>query len=37
MKEWRCTICNYVHQGPEPPATCPVCLVGSENFVEASR
>lgn len=23
--KWRCTICGYVHEGPEPPETCPVC------------
>lgn len=22
---WRCTICGYVHEGPAPPETCPVC------------
>lgn len=23
--KWRCTICGYVHEGPEPPESCPVC------------
>ena len=22
---WRCTVCGYVHRGPEPPEACPVC------------
>jgi nitrite reductase (NADH) large subunit len=22
---WLCTVCGYVHQGPEPPDVCPVC------------
>lgn len=22
---WRCTVCGYVHRGPKPPASCPVC------------
>lgn len=25
MKKWRCTVCNYVHTGDEPPESCPVC------------
>lgn len=25
MKKWRCTVCGYFHEGPEPPDTCPVC------------
>jgi nitrite reductase (NADH) large subunit len=29
---FRCTVCAYVHEGPEPPATCPVCGVGPELF-----
>jgi rubredoxin/uncharacterized membrane protein len=22
---WRCTVCGYIHIGPEPPDKCPVC------------
>jgi len=22
---WRCTVCGYVHNGPEPPEGCPAC------------
>jgi nitrite reductase (NADH) large subunit len=22
---WRCTVCGYVHNGPEPPESCPAC------------
>jgi len=33
MKKWRCTVCGYIHQGPEPPAVCPVCGAGKEKFV----
>lgn len=29
---WRCTVCGYIHRGPEPPDTCPVCGVGPESF-----
>lgn len=34
MKKWRCLICGYVHEGPEPPQTCPECGVGPEDFEE---
>ncbi|MDD3306990.1 MAG: flavin reductase [Acetobacterium sp.] len=33
MKKWRCTVCNYVHEGDTPPDKCPVCGVGSDKFV----
>lgn len=29
---WKCEVCGYVHSGPEPPETCPVCGVGRELF-----
>ncbi|HEY5973961.1 MAG TPA: rubredoxin [Geobacteraceae bacterium] len=34
MKKWRCVICDYIHEGPEPPETCPVCGAGSDQFEE---
>jgi flavin reductase (DIM6/NTAB) family NADH-FMN oxidoreductase RutF/rubrerythrin len=37
MKKWRCTVCNYVHEGPEPPDVCPVCGVPKEAFVEVKE
>ena len=24
-KKWICTVCGYVHEGPEAPEFCPVC------------
>lgn len=33
MSKWRCTVCGYIHLGPEPPAICPVCGAGREAFV----
>lgn len=30
--KWICDVCGYVHEGNEPPAECPVCHVGPENF-----
>ena len=29
---WVCTVCGYVHQGPEPPEVCPVCGAAREVF-----
>ena len=33
QKVWRCTVCGYLHQGPEPPGVCPVCGVDASRFV----
>jgi pyruvate oxidase len=30
---WRCTVCEYVHEGTEPPEACPICGAGAEAFV----
>jgi uncharacterized membrane protein/rubredoxin len=32
-KKWYCTVCGYVHTGPEPPEKCPVCGAAKEYFV----
>lgn len=29
---WECGVCGYVHDGSEPPGTCPVCGVDSDEF-----
>lgn len=29
---WKCRICGYIHEGPEPPDECPVCGAGKEMF-----
>lgn len=29
-----CSVCGYVHEGPEAPEKCPVCGVGSDKFKE---
>lgn len=23
--QWKCTVCGYIHEGPEPPEECPIC------------
>ena len=37
MRKWLCTVCNYVHEGDEPPEKCPVCGAGPEMFVELTE
>lgn len=32
MKQWRCTVCGYIHVGEAPPKKCPVCGAGPEYF-----
>lgn len=36
-KKWRCTVCGYIHEGPEPPDVCPVCGAPKEAFVEVTE
>ena len=33
-KKWICTVCGHIHEGPEPPAECPICHVGPDKFEE---
>lgn len=30
--KWRCKVCDYIHEGDNPPDVCPVCGVGPEEF-----
>ncbi|BBB92147.1 MAG TPA: flavin reductase [Methylomusa anaerophila] len=32
MSKWRCNVCGYVYEGEKPPAECPICGVGPEEF-----
>lgn len=34
MKMWRCGVCGYIHEGSEPPDTCPKCGAPREKFAE---
>ncbi|MBR1563940.1 MAG: NADH peroxidase [Paludibacteraceae bacterium] len=34
QKKWMCSVCGYVHEGPEPPERCPQCKQPKEKFVE---
>lgn len=31
-KQWRCTVCGYIHTGDKPPEICPVCGVDASFF-----
>ncbi|MFZ3129937.1 MAG: FAD-dependent oxidoreductase, partial [Desulfosporosinus sp.] len=31
-KKWKCRICGYIHEGPEPPEECPVCGAAKDMF-----
>ena len=37
MKKWRCTVCNYIHEGAEPPEQCPICGAAQDKFVEVEE
>jgi len=32
-RAWRCSNCGYVHRGPVPPESCPICGAPAEDFV----
>lgn len=32
---WVCIVCGYVHRGPEPPESCPLCGASSDDFEAA--
>ena len=33
MKKWKCTICNYIHEGDSPPERCPICNAPASKFI----
>lgn len=32
VQAWRCDLCGYIHEGPEPPVECPVCGAPASDF-----
>lgn len=36
MKKFVCSICGYVHEGPEAPDVCPQCKAPKSKFIEQS-
>lgn len=33
MKKWKCIICGYIHEGEEPPDSCPICKAPASKFI----
>ncbi|NLO41392.1 MAG: hypothetical protein GX115_18250 [Ruminiclostridium sp.] len=34
MKTYRCLVCGYIHEGSEPPESCPICGVPSSEVLK---
>ena len=34
MAKWICTVCGYVHEGPEAPEVCPICKAPASKFMK---
>ena len=32
--KWVCSVCGYVHEGPEAPEKCPVCKAPASKFIK---
>ena len=32
MMIWRCEVCGYLHEGKEPPGSCPKCAASRDKF-----
>ena len=32
-QKWKCTVCGYVHEGPAPPESCPLCGAERTKFI----
>ena len=37
MKKWKCSVCNYIHEGDEPPTECPVCGADEAKFIKVEE
>lgn len=35
--KWKCTVCGFLDQGQEPPATCPKCGTDRSQFIPLAR
>ncbi len=33
-KQWKCNVCDYIYEGPEPPDRCPLCGAPASAFTE---
>ncbi len=34
--KWKCSVCGYIHEGKEPPASCPSCKHPREHYEPAN-
>lgn len=37
MKQFRCNLCGYIHEGSAAPETCPVCKAPASDFTELKK
>ncbi len=37
MEKWKCSACDYVHEGDEPPTECPACGADKDKFIEGEQ
>ena len=37
FKTWVCSMCGYIHYGPEPPEECPVCGASKDQFTLSTK
>ncbi len=37
MKKWKCSVCDYVHEGDNPPGECPHCESIADVFSEQNN
>lgn len=37
MAKYVCSICGYVHEGDEPPESCPICKASSDKFIKQDK
>lgn len=37
MKEWKCKVCGYIHQGNEAPEHCPKCGAPKSQFYQTDK
>lgn len=36
-RQWKCTVCGYLHEGPEPPENCPRCGAERSEFIPVEQ
>jgi len=32
-RRWKCSVCGYIHEGSEPPESCPICSADRSEFI----